>query len=140
MNERQIGRWGTAARALVGAGLVAGASVAEPDAAELLLGLVGLPAAFGLVLALRGRGAPPLRLEEPVWHFVNIGIGLALFSWTPIASMLFYGASMLIAAWRGIGACEIFAISNWLRGRDDRLGCPLFLPVDAMEEAASRRV
>lgn len=45
----------------------------------------------------------------------------------------------LVAAWRGIGACEIFAISNWLRGRDDRLGCPLFLPIGAAEAALSRR-
>ena len=140
MTERQIGPWGTTARAVVGAGLLAVASKVGVDAGSVLLGLVGLPAGFGLALAVRGRQAPPLRLEQPGWHCVNIGIGLALFSLAPIAAMLFYGASMLVAAWRGIGACEIFAISNWLRGRDDRLGCPLFLPVDAMESAAARRV
>lgn len=133
MSARQVGPWGTAARAAVGAGLVGVAAALGPDASSLALGLLGLPAAFGLVLAVRGRQASPLRLEDPIWHCVNIGIGVALFNWVPVAAMLFYGTSMLVAAWRGIGACEIFAMSNWLRNRDDRLGCPLFLPVDSLE-------
>jgi hypothetical protein len=70
---------------------------------------------------------------------VNCGTAFVLFSWITVPAMLFYGTSMILAAWRGIGACEIFAISNWLRGRDDRLGCPLFLPVDALESAPSHR-
>lgn len=140
MSHRQIGPWGTVARAVVGTGLLAVASQAKLDAATLLLGLIGLPASFALGLAFRGREARPLHLEAPIWHCVNIGVGVVLFSFMPVASMLFYGASMLVAAWRGIGACEIFAIPNWLRSRDDRLGCPLFLPVDVLESASARRV
>lgn len=135
--RRQIGPWGTTARAAVGIGLLAIASQFDMDVRTLLVGLVGLPGAVGLALALRGRAAPPLRLEAPIWHCVNIGIGVALFSWVPMAAMLFLGTSMLVAAWRGMGACEIFAISNWVRRRDDRLGCPLFLPVDALESDAA---
>lgn len=136
---RQIGRWGALARALVGIGLVWWAVMSEPGVRDTLLGLIVLPGVFTIALASRGSAAPPLRLEAAHWHCVNIGIGLVLFSWAPTAAMLFYGTSMLVAAWRGIGACELFAISNWLRGRDDRLGCPLFLPIDAAEAALSRR-
>jgi hypothetical protein len=53
--------------------------------------------------------------------------------------MLFYGVSMLLAAWRGIGACEVFAISNVIQRRDDQLGCPVFLPVDLAEARITGR-
>jgi hypothetical protein len=139
MSERQIGRWGTTARAVVGTGLLAVAALEGLEVRSVLVGMVVLPAVFIVALALRGRTASPVRLEAPLWHFVNCGTAFVLFSWITVPAMLFYGTSMIVAAWRGIGACEIFAISNWLRGRDDRLGCPLFLPVDALESAPSHR-
>ncbi len=139
MNGRQIGTWGTTARVFVGVGLLVLAAWLDLDVPTVLLGLIGLPAGFAIALALRGVRATPLRLEAPIWHFVNIAIGLVLLNLLHVAAIIFYGTSMLVAAWRGIGACEIFAISNWLRRRDDRLGCPLFLPVDALEAAAASR-
>jgi hypothetical protein len=138
MRRREIGPWGTIARVIVGVILLVFAAVDDFSAPMLLLGFVVLPGAFMLGLALRGADAPSLRLETPIWHFVNIAIGLVLLRTVPTAAELFLGVSMLVAAWRGIGACEIFAISNWLRGRDDRLGCPVFLPIDALE--STRRV
>lgn len=40
---------------------------------------------------------------------------------------------MVLAAWSGIGACEVFVLSNLIRNRDDQLACPLFSPVDRFE-------
>ena len=51
----------------------------------------------------------------------------------PATVLLFYGSAMLLAAATGNGACEVTAVSNWLRGRDDQVGCPLFAPFDALD-------
>lgn len=56
---------------------------------------------------------------------------------TSDAALLFYGASMLVAAVRGTAGCEVLAVSNWLLHRDDQIGCALFWPIDHTE--ASRR-
>jgi hypothetical protein len=40
---------------------------------------------------------------------------------------------MLLAAVRGYAGCEVLAVSNWLLGRDDQIGCLLFWPVDHAE-------
>jgi len=34
---------------------------------------------------------------------------------------------------RGNGGCEVLAVSNWLLGRDDQVGCLIFSPLDALE-------
>ena len=49
----------------------------------------------------------------------------------------FYGASMLLAAVRGYAGFEVLAVSNWRLGRDDQVGCVVFLPVDAVETRLS---
>ncbi len=59
-------------------------------------------------------------------------LALAL-AFTSDAALLFYGASMLLAALRGYAGCEVLAVSNWLLGRDDQIGCAVFLPVDHLE-------
>jgi hypothetical protein len=48
-------------------------------------------------------------------------------------TLLFYGTSMLLAAVRGYAGCEVLAVSNWLLGRDDQIGCLLFWPIDHAE-------
>jgi len=53
--------------------------------------------------------------------------------------MIFYCASMLLAAARGYGGCEVLAVSNWLLRRDDQIGCLVFAPVDALERRHDRR-
>ncbi len=54
------------------------------------------------------------------------------------ATMIFYGTTMLVAAVRGYAGCEVLAVSNWLLGRDDQVGCLLFEPIDRAERAAGR--
>jgi hypothetical protein len=53
------------------------------------------------------------------------------------AVLIFYGASMLIAAIRGYAGCEALAISNWMLQRDDQLGCLFFSPIDFAEKVIS---
>ena len=57
---------------------------------------------------------------------------------TSDAALLFYGASMLLAALRGYAGCEVLAVSNWLLGRDDQVGCLLFWPIDHAERRRAR--
>jgi len=54
-------------------------------------------------------------------------------AFTSDAALIFYGASMLLAAARGYAGCEVLAVTNWLLRRDDQVGCVLFAPVDALE-------
>jgi hypothetical protein len=49
------------------------------------------------------------------------------------AALIFYGTTMLVAAGRGYAGCEVLAVSNWLLGRDDQVGCLLFEPIDRLE-------
>jgi len=46
---------------------------------------------------------------------------------------LFYGATLLAAAWRGQPGCESTVIANWILGRDDQVGGPVFSPIDQLE-------
>jgi hypothetical protein len=55
---------------------------------------------------------------------------------TSDAALLFYGASMLLAAARGYAGCEVLAVSNWLLRRDDQVGCLVFSPIDGLERRA----
>ncbi|MGH3863786.1 hypothetical protein [Actinokineospora sp.] len=57
---------------------------------------------------------------------------------TSDATVIFYGASMLLAAARGYAGCEVLAVSNLLLRRDDQVGCVVFAPVDAIERARAR--
>jgi hypothetical protein len=138
---RTIGRIGTAARVVGGLAFVAvavGWFRATPT--EALLGVVVLPVAATLLLALRGRAAPPLRLGA-AGHLVTVVIVLALLLVFPGESvLLFYGGTMLVAAASGGGGCEVTAVSNWLRRRDDQVGCPLFAPFDALDRARAGRL
>ncbi len=59
--ERSIGMWGTLARLVVGAALLATAFVLGIGWEDAAIGLVGFPAAVMLALAIRGRSAAPLR-------------------------------------------------------------------------------
>jgi hypothetical protein len=52
------------------------------------------------------------------------------------AALIFYGTTMLVAAGRGHPGCEVLAISNWVLGRDDQVGCLLFEPIDRRERPA----
>ena len=144
--QRQIGRFGTSARIVVGALLLG--SVVQGHLARgfhpsaWILGLVGFPAVLVGLQWLRARRTPT-RLEAtgPVGHALNLAVFLVLYLPEPTsdATLLFYGASMWLAALRGYAGCEVLAASNWLLHRDDQVGCALFWPVDQLERHGSVR-
>jgi len=134
-----IGPAGIAARAAVGAMLVALALIwRSPHWLDFALGLVVLPAVAIGLFAWRARRRP-VRLDAtgPVAHLANAMVFAPLFLLpaTAGAALMFYGTSMLVAATRRSGGCEVTAIANAVLGRDDQVGCVLFGPVDATEAA-----
>lgn len=140
---RGIGPIGTGARIVGGLALLALAVAGRPAGLlwglrlhELLLGLVVLPAvSLTIGLLARGYADGPLRLTGPAWIAANLVVIVGLFA-TPYTAggvALFYGTSLLIAAWRGQPDCEATIWSNLLLRRDDQLGCPTLSPIDALE-------
>ena len=146
IQQREIGPVGTAARILVGALLVG--SVLQGHLARgfhpsaWALGLLGFPAVLVGLQWLRARRTPT-RLEAtgPVGHALNLAVFLLLYLLEPTsdAALVFYGASMWLAALRGFAGCEVLAASNWLLHRDDQVGCAVFWPVDQLERHRSGR-
>jgi hypothetical protein len=148
---RRIGGIGTAARLLVGlvlVGSVLQGELAGPfRPAAWALGLAGLPATLVCWQRWRARHRKPrLAATGPLGHTLNLAVFLALYltpwyapalGFTSDAALLFYGASMLVAARRGDPGCEVLAVPNWLLGRDDQVGCVVFSPIDHLE--AQRR-
>lgn len=141
-HKRAIGRLGTTARVLVGAALI-GVGVFSGGSWigwwQLGLGLVGIPA--GIAVAQFARLAFTKRRLVSTSHLVTCVncaaiVVLLTFSNTRDATLVFLGASMLLAASRGYAGCETLAISNWLLRRDDEVGCLLFSPVDRVEARA----
>ncbi len=131
--SRQIRFWGSVARLVVGVVASVAAALIGVSRTDLLLGLVVLPIVEVAIAAARGTNAPQLRLYGNAGHCINWGIGIIVFSFIPVAALLFYGASILLAFARGYAGCEILAISNWLRRRDDQIVCPIFSPIDHAE-------
>lgn len=108
----------------------------DPEWRDALLGLVAMPAVVVGIAAVWRRHSPGfLRATGPVGHAVNLAIALPLFLLPATAggAFLFYGASMLLAAVRLQGGCEVTVVSNAVLGRDDQVGCALFAPVDVAE-------
>jgi hypothetical protein len=153
--RRQIGGMGTAARVVLGLAFLAlgltGGRVSvmhgqvgigfEPG--SVAVGLVGFPAVVLAWQWLRAR-VVPTRLEAtgPGSTALNMLVLAALLltpwyapplAFTSVAALVFYGASMLLAALRGYGGCEVTAISNWILDRDDQVGCLVLSPVDDLE-------
>ena len=155
-NQRQIGPIGTTLRAILGLGFLFGIGIPGGvttvrghyeyrfDVLSVILGALVFPAA---VLALHWwavrRSSTPLRATGPVAGTINFLVLLALFLipfyapriyFIATGAALFYGASMILAAVRGRAGCEVTAISNWILGRDDQVGCPVFTPIDSLED------
>lgn len=153
VGRRRIGPVGTAARVVVGLYLVGSVihgqwtGVFEP--AAWALGLIGFPAMLLAWQRLRARrNLPRLEATGPVEVTVVTAIGLALWTtpwyapalaFTSDATLLFVGVSMLLAAVRGYAGCEVLAVSNWLLGRDDQLGCVVFSPLDNLDKKGPQR-
>jgi hypothetical protein len=139
--KREIGRVGTAVRLLSGLGLLylaGGASGLSWGVLwyDPLVGLVALPAvAIALGLAARRYASGPVRFTGPLGVALNLAVIAALVSnpYTGGGATLFYGATLLVAAWRGQAGCEATVISNLILGRDDQIGCPTLTPIDEVE-------
>ncbi len=119
------------------------------ETVPFLIGALGFPVVVLALQWLRARLSPE-RFEAtgPVATTLNILVFIALvltpgyapaFAVTSDAALVFYGGSMLVAALRGYGGCEVLAISNWLLRRDDQIGCLVFSPLDAAERRLERR-
>jgi hypothetical protein len=155
VRARNIGSVGTLARLVIGTlmllyGLLGGRLEVMQgkvqtgfDPLSVAIGLVAFPAVLLGWQWLRAR-TNPTRYEAtgPVPTTVNIVVFVALvltpqyarpLSFTSNAAMVFYGASMLLAAVRGYGGCEVLAISNWILRRDDQIGCLVLSPIDDYE-------
>jgi hypothetical protein len=144
--RRAIGPLGTTARVLVGGLFVGSVAWGHLDRgfhpSAWLLGLVGFPALVVAGQWLRARRNPtPLQATGPVAHAANVAAFVALYLLEPTsdAALLFYGASMWLAAARGYAGCEVLAVSNWLLRRDDQIGCAVFWPIDQLEQHRTAR-
>ena len=159
-SRRHIGPIGTTARVVIGLflvvyGLLGGTLVVSQgqirtgfEPLGVLIGLIGFPALLLSWQWLRARrDASRFEATGPMGTAINMVIFLALFltpwyarpfSFLSDAALVFYGASMLLAALRGYGGCEVLAISNWVLGRDDQVGCFVLGPVDYAEQRLRR--
>lgn len=139
---RRIGPIGTWSRTVVGVGLVVIGVLGalRPSGIawyELVIGLVALPLLLVVLAVIAGHYRPsPLRLTGPLGTGINclVIVGLAANNITGPTVELFYGATLLLAAWRALPGCEATVISNWVLHRDDQIGCPLFSPIDHAEQ------
>jgi hypothetical protein len=144
-SKRRIGPVGTAVRVAGGLGLIylAGANGLSWDVEwyDPIIGLAVLPAimlAVGLVARRHATGS--LHLTGPMWTCLHCVVIVALVA-NPYAgggAALFYGATMLIAAWRGQPGCEITVIPNVILRRDDQIGCPTLSLIDEAEARLRR--
>jgi hypothetical protein len=143
---RRIGPIGTTTHVLAAAGLLYLAlfdgtswGLEWYDAA---VGLGALPAAviaFGLLARRYVSG--PVRFTGSAGTTANclVLVGLAVDPYTAGGAALFYGTTLLVAAWRGQPGCEATVLSNSILGRDDQIGCPLFSPIDEAEARLAAR-
>ena len=145
--SREIGPVGTAARIVTALALlyiVGGSTIASwsIDLHDAVIGLVALPALMvALALVARRYANEPIRFTGPLGIALNLAVIFALIAndVTGPGATLFYGATMLIAAWRGQAGCEATVVSNLVLGRDDQIGCPTFAPIDEVEAHLRRR-
>lgn len=144
---RRIGRAGTVSRVIVGLGLLYLAVTHGLPSWHLrwydaVLGLIALPAVMVAVgLAARRFAGRDVRFTGPLGVAVNCGVILALATnhYTGGGAEIFYGITLLAAAWRGQPGCEATVLPNLILGRDDQIGCPAFTPIDALEARRSGR-
>jgi hypothetical protein len=107
---------------------------------DAVLGLVVLPALIlALALVARHRGTDAIRFTGGAGTMLNCAVIVALLAnrYTAGGAELFYGVTLIAAAWHAQPGCEATVISNWILGRDDEIGCPAFSPID---QAEARRV
>jgi hypothetical protein len=146
MKSRRIGPIGTTTRLLGAAVLL---YLAFFDGAswgfewyDAAVGLGLLPAtgiAFGL--AARRYASGPVRFTGSAGTTANCLalVALGVNPYTAGGAALFYGATLIVAAWRALPGCEATVLSNLILGRDDQVGCPVFSPIDDAEARLKAR-
>ena len=145
--ERRIGRAGTISRVIVALGLL-GLALMHGGLSwrltwhDAVLGLVVFPAVMVVTgLAARRFAGRAIHFTGPLGVAVNTAVIVALLAnrYTAGGAELFYGITLLVAAWCGQPGCEATVLSNLILGRDDQIGCPTFTPIDALEARHSGR-
>ena len=144
---RRIGPIGTVSRLIAGLGLLylalthGGLSWALTWQ-DAVLGLIAFPAVMVAAgLAARRFAGHAVHFTGPVGLAVNTAVIVALLAnrYTTGGAELFYGATLLVAAWRAQPGCEATILSNLILRRDDQIGCPTFTPIDALETRRNRQ-
>jgi hypothetical protein len=137
---RRIGRLGTVSRLFVGAVLILLAVLhGSPWGAtwyEIVLGLGVFPfVILAFVLTAGQFTSRPFRFTGRAGTVINCAVIIVLLvnPLTAGAAELFYGVTLVIAAWRGQPDCEVTVVSNWVLRRNDQIGCPMFSPIDRIE-------
>src|SRR5215218_3730964 len=143
---RRIGPIGTTTRLVAAAGLL---YLALFDGTswglewyDVATGLAILPAAvlvFGVVARRYASGSVRFTGSAGTTANCLLLVALAVNPYTAGGAALFYGATLLVAAWRGQPGCEATVVSNVILGRDDQLGCPVFSPIDEAEARLATR-
>jgi hypothetical protein len=103
---------------------------------DAAVGLIALPAiGIAVGFAARRHGVESVQFTGPLAICLNCAVivALAVNPYTGPGTLLFYGATLFVAAWRGQPGCEATVLSNVALARDDQLGCPIFSPIDAAE-------
>jgi len=109
---------------------------------EAVLGLIVLPGVMvGAGLAARHFVGRPIHLTGQLGLVINTAVIVALLAnrYTAGGAELFYGTTLLVAAWRAQPGCEATILSNLILRRDDQIGCPVFTPIDAIEARRTGR-
>src|SRR5215471_21313565 len=145
--ERRIGRAGTISRVIVALGLLYLALTHGGLSWRLMwydavLGLIVFPAAMVVTgLAASRFAGQAIHFTGPLSVAVNTAVIVVLLAnrYTAGGAELFYGTTLLVAAWRAQPGCEATILSNLILRRDDQIGCPVFTPIDAIEARRTGR-
>lgn len=130
---------GRTLRFLVGAWLVfvVMINLHRPDwrtAVVLLVTLAALSVYYGLLHRLLGRRPINAVLAKVVALLPLAVFLLARDTDIQVGILAFYGISLLLAAVRGDGGCEVMSLPNLVFQQTTHLPCLLFSPLDRLEE------
>jgi len=139
--ERRIGRAGTISRVIVALGLLSlalthGGLSWRLTWYDVVLGLIVLPAVMVVAgLVARRFTGQAIHFTGPLGVAVNCAVIIALLAnrYTAGGAELFYGITLLVAAWAAQPGCESTILSNLIPGPAGQIGCPAFTPIDAIE-------
>lgn len=164
MSTRQIGPVGTTLRVIGSVGLLViavidfgrdvppgGSGWWDVAAVVIAFPLVALASSLAVNALFQRLGTHTVRRVRTTWSseqaaatallmLLVLGGATALVLLTPMnrfAIFVFVGLSMLFAAIRGYGGCELLALSKLLLRRDDAIWCPLHEQAEQATDHAS---